>query len=117
MEPLSSSQSQGKPLKVNLNTKLSDRSKEPLLSVENVHDVKNSLKLSDRSTLSFARVIRIATNNRAAIQKNLKCAIQDVSHTLDKFFRAEQIEFLNEKKKVQSKILETLVFCCDIKGF
>lgn len=56
-------------------------------------EIQKDLSLSNRQTLAVGQSIRQSTDNRYAIERNLKKAIEDRSNTLLRYFEIQELDF------------------------
>lgn len=106
----------GRKLQVNFK-KDNNSLKLPILSADDLSKMKTNLNLSDRKIVQIASSVRIATQNRKAIEPGLKSKLKNKTHTVDDFFSYKQFAFSSVKAQTVSDAAEVVVYCTDLTAF
>lgn len=91
--------------------------KRPVLSTEDLVNIKTDLNLSNRAITSIASSLRVAANNRKIVEPGLKSKLFAKAHSVDDYFSCKQFEFVKVKGNKVSDATAVAVYCNDIPAF
>ena len=67
---------------------------EPLLTVENMAQIKSTYNLTDRAANGIASALRVATKNRKVIKSGLKPKLSAIAYSVDDYFSCKMFNFV-----------------------
>lgn len=112
--PLLVNQVRGKPLKININPKVSKE--KTVIKSSDWKKIQTRYSLSQNVSTGIATMLRTATKNRKIIEPNLKQNLSDEIHSLDDFFHVKIFNFKIIKKNKNVDIEQPAVYCNNLNG-
>ena len=107
----------GKQLTISVNSQQQPSNlRQQQITAEDMSKIKTNFSLSSKMIRGISSAIRVATKNRKIFKPNLAQKLITLNHTLDSYFDIKKCDFVNVKDNIKNNVIETVVFCNNLKG-
>lgn len=110
------SQVHGKQLTIFVKSQQPSNLRRQQITAEDMSKIKTNFSLSSKMIRGISSAVRVATKNRKIFEVNLTQKLITLNHTLDSYFDVKNCDFVNVKNNIKNNVIETVVFCNNLKG-
>lgn len=110
--------SHGRPIRVVINPPQNKKgvSVKFVVSTDDMQKIQTNYNLTQNQTIGIASMIRVASNNRKAIEPNLKQKMSDKLHSVDQFFEVKPFNFTVIKAGNVTNVIRHVAYCKNVAG-